>query len=77
MTKNKQLYDETGKPGGIETNDFSYFKQLENQKVPVIFTGDINKLLTLWREITDFLREIHDVNMCPCETSPDKMRYND
>ena len=76
MTKNKQLYDETGKPGVIETNDFSYFKQLENQKVPVIFTGDINKLLILWRDITDFLRETHDVNMCPCETSPDKMKYN-
>ena len=76
MTKNKQLYDETGKPGVIETNDFSYFKQLESQKVPVIFTGDINKLLTLWRDITDFLREIHDVNMCPCETSPDKLDYN-
>ena len=76
MTKNKQLYDETGKPGVIETNDFSYFKQLESQKVPVIFTGDINKLLILWRDITDFLRETHDMNMCPCETSPDKMKYN-
>ena len=76
MTKNKQLYDETGKPGVIETNDFGYYIQLLNQDVPVVFTGDINKLLTLWREITDFLREIHDVNMCPCETSPDKMKYN-
>ena len=76
MTKNKQLYDETGKPGVIETNDFSYFKQLKSQKVPVIFTGDINKLLILWRDITDFLRETHDVNMCPCETSPDKLKYN-
>ena len=64
------------KPGVTETNDFSYYTQLLNQDVPVIFTGDINKLLTLWREITDFLRETHDINMCLCETSPDKMKYN-
>ena len=77
MAQNKELYTETGKPGVIETNDFNYYMQLLNQDIPVIFTGDINKLLTLWRDITDFLRETHDVNMCPCETSPDKMRYND
>ena len=76
MTNKKQIYTETGKPGVIETNDFGYYTQLLNQDIPAIFTGDINKLLTLWRDITDFLREIHDVNMCPCETSPDKLDYN-
>ena len=55
MTKNKQLYDETGKPGVIETNDFGYYMQLKKLDVPVIFTGDAEKVLTLWRDLTDYL----------------------
>ena len=56
------------KPGVTETNDFGYYMQLKKQDVPVIFTGDVDKLLILWREITDYLNDTHDVNMCPCET---------
>ena len=56
------------KPGVIETNDFGYYTQLLKQDVPVIFTGDLDKLLTLWQEITNYLHEIHDVNMLVCKT---------
>ena len=41
------------KPGVIETNDFGYYMQLKKQDVPVIFTGDAEKTLTLWRDLTD------------------------
>ena len=44
------------KPGVIETNDFGYYMQLKKQDVPVIFTGDAEKTLTLWRDLTDYLR---------------------
>ena len=64
------------KPGVIENNDFGYYMQLKKQDVPVIFTGDAEKALTLWRDLTDYLRKEIDMDMCPCETSPDKLDYN-
>ena len=77
MTQKKQIYTETGKPGVIETNDFNYYMQLKKQDVPVIFTGDAEKVLILWRDLTDYLRANLSIDMCPCETSPDKQDYND
>jgi len=77
MTKNKELYTEHGEKWVMETNDFWYYMHLKKQKVPTKYTGSKDKLLTLWRDLTDYLRKEVDMDMCPCETSPDKMRYND
>ena len=68
MTQIKELYDETGKPGVIETNDFGYYMQLKKQDVPVIFTGDAEKTLTLWRDLTNYLRVDLGVDVAVCET---------
>jgi len=56
------------KPGVIETNDFGYYMQLKKQDVPVIFTGDAEKALTLWRDLTDYLRVDLGVDVAVCET---------
>ena len=76
MAQNKELYTEHGEKWVMETNDFWFYMHLKKQKVPTKYTGIKDKLLTLWRDLTDYLRKEIDMDMCPCETSPDKMRYN-
>ena len=77
MTKNKELYTEHGEKWIMETNDFWYYMHLKKQKVPTKYTGNKDKLLTLWRDLTDYLRKEIDMDMCPCETSPNKQNYDD
>ena len=76
IAQNKELYTDRGEKWVMETNDFWYYMHLKKQKVPTKYTGSKDKLLTLWRDLTDYLRKEIDMDMCPCETSPDKMRYN-
>ena len=55
MTQNKQLYDETGKPGVIETNDFKYYMHLKRLKVSTKFTGKTSDLVELKNDILTYL----------------------
>ena len=76
MAQNKELYTAHGEKWVMETNDFWYYMHLKKLKVPTKYTGSKDKLLTLWRDLTDYLRKEIDMDMCPCETSPDKLDYN-
>ena len=68
MTQNKELYNEHGEKWVMETNDFLYYMHLKKQKIPTKYTGSKDKLLTLWQDITDFLHEVHDINIPLCKT---------
>ena len=68
MAQSKELYTEHGEKWVMETNDFWYYMHLKKQKVPTKYTGSKDKLLTLWRDITDFLHEVHDINIPLCKT---------
>ena len=57
MTQNKQLYDETGKPGVIETNDFKYYMHLKKLKVSTRFNGKISALVELKNNIITYLNK--------------------
>ena len=57
MTQNKQLYDETGKPGVIETNDFQNYMYLKKFKVSTKFTGKISDLVELKNNILTYLNK--------------------
>ena len=57
MTQNKQLYDETGKPGTIETNDFKYYMHLKKLKVSTKFNGKISDLVELKNNIITYLNK--------------------
>ena len=57
MTQIKELYDETGKPGVIETNDFKYYMHLKKLKVSTKFTGKISDLVELKNNILTYLNK--------------------
>ena len=57
MTQIKELYDETGKPGGIETNDFKYYMHLKRLKVSTKFNGKISDLIELKNDILTYLNK--------------------
>ena len=45
MTQIKELYDETGKPGTIETNDFKYYMHLKKLKVDSTLNVKIKEVI--------------------------------
>tara|TARA_R100000808_G_C2012803_1_gene64583 strand:- start:277 stop:450 length:174 start_codon:yes stop_codon:yes gene_type:complete len=57
MTQTKELYDETGKPGTIETNDFKYYMHLKKLKVSTKFNGKISDLIELKNDILTYLNK--------------------
>ena len=57
MTQTKELYDETGKPGTIETNDFKYYMHLKKLKVSTKFNGKISDLVELKNNILTYLNK--------------------
>jgi len=57
MTQIKELYDETGKPGTIETNDFKYYMHLKKLKVSTKFNGKISDLVELKNDILTYLNK--------------------
>ena len=57
MTQIKELYDETGKPGTIETNDFKYYMHLKKLKVSTKFNGKISDLIELKNDILTYLNK--------------------
>ena len=57
MTQIKELYDETGKPGTIETNDFKYYMHLKKLKVSTKFNGKISDLVELKNNIITYLNK--------------------
>ena len=57
MTQIKELYDETGKPGTIETNDFKYYMHLKKLKVSSKFNGKISDLVELKNNIITYLNK--------------------
>ena len=57
MTQIKELYDETGKPGIIETNDFKYYMHLKKLKVSTKFNGKTSDLVELKNNIITYLNK--------------------
>ena len=57
MTQIKELYDETGKPGIIETNDFKYYMHLKKLKVSTRFNGKTSDLVELKNDILTYLNK--------------------
>ena len=57
MAQIKELYDETGKPGIIETNDFKYYMHLKKLEVPTEFNGKTSDLVELKNNIITYLNK--------------------